>query len=88
MFVFKNIVDTISGKNSKKFVQFESDIKAAYTNFVAENFTEFISSMGGFTDISAYVSHIKYHNETSFLGLATAALGIVAAGMVWHSWVR
>lgn len=67
----------------EKNPQFESDIKAAYSNFVADNFTQFISSMGGFTDISDYLSHVKYYNETSFLGLATAAVGVVAAGMVW-----
>jgi len=64
-------------------LQFQSDIKAAYSNFVADNFTEFISSMGGFTDISDYLSHVKYYNDTSFLGLATAAVGMVAAGLVW-----
>jgi len=63
--------------------QFQSDIKGVYSDFVVNHFTEFIASMGGFTDISDYLSHVKYYNESSFLGLGTAVLGVAAAGLVW-----
>ena len=39
--------------------------------------------MGGFTDIADYLSHVKYYNESSFLGIGTAMLGVAAAGLVW-----
>lgn len=65
--------------------QFQSDIKAVYSDFVVNHFTEFIASMGGFTDIADYLNHVKYYNESSFLGIGTAILGVAAAGLVWFT---
>ena len=45
--------------NSKVEFQFQSDIKGDFSKFARENFSDFISSMGGFSDIADYISHVK-----------------------------
>jgi len=62
--------------------QFQSDIKGDYSKFVRENFSDFISSMGGFSDIADYISHVK-SGPINFFNVAAVAVGGLAAGLMW-----
>jgi len=63
--------------------QFQSDIKGDFSTFVRENFSDFISSMGGFSDISDYISHVKTSSSLKFINAAAVAVGGLAAGFMW-----
>lgn len=42
-------------------------IKTAYVDYVSNNFTDFISSMGGFHDLPDYVSYHKNYNKDTIV---------------------
>lgn len=58
---------------SQKFnIEMEHSLKSSYTNYIVIHFTEFITSMGGFSDLPQY---INYQN---------GRLGIhIILGLVW-----
>ena len=66
------------------YFQFQSDIKGDYSKFVRENFSDFISSMGGFSDIADYISRVKSGPHNLF-NVAAVAVGGLAAGFMWFA---
>ena len=50
--------------------------------FVNENFSDFIASMGGFSDIVDYISHAK-SGSINFFNVAAVVIGCLATGLMW-----